>query len=92
MINYTLLGFLLFTFTMGILIVSATISAQNNLPDNCKKSNLNIAMNIVLMLGIMLIVIPFTQMVCHSTCKCETLENNLWYKTIYCSIFISYDC
>ena len=42
MINYTLVGFLLFTFTMGILIVSATISAQNNLPDNCKKSNLNI--------------------------------------------------
>ena len=79
MTNPMLLGFLSLTFAVGIILVVTTVTAQNKIPHNCTKSDMNIAINFILMLGIMLIVLPITQFVCSKYCGCDN-NGNLWYK------------
>ena len=85
--NYMLIGFLVFIFIVGIILVVTTVSAQQNLPNTCVKSDVNIAMNIVVMLGVMFIILPFTQLICSGVCECDG-ENNVRYKTLFISISI----
>jgi hypothetical protein len=73
--------FLFFIIILGSTLVAATLDSQKYLNDSCSlKTNINISMNLVLMLGIMLIVLSLTYFICNIRCKCE--QKDLWYKTI----------
>jgi hypothetical protein len=81
MANPMLVGFLFLTFIVGIILVVTTVNAQQKLPNNCVKNDMNIAMNFVLMLGIMLTVLPIMQLLCSNYCECDD-TGNLWYKSL----------
>ena len=81
-----LIFFSVILFIVGIVLIALTISAQQSLPDTCDKSSVNIAMNIVLVLGVMLCVIPLTFFVCSQSCSNCNVSGEIWYKSILGSI------
>lgn len=87
MANPALTIFLFTIFAMGLGIVYITIDAQKKLSNECVSPSVNISLNAMLSLGILLLVLPFTQFLCVFRCDCLT-RGDTHYKWIFSFIFL----
>jgi len=83
-IKYSMFSILIFLFGIGL--TSLTLDQQSKLQSKCSSIKVRGGLNAILMFGVMLTVIPLVQLLCHSVCKCPTL--NLWYKKIVIFIMV----
>ena len=81
MTDPNLVVFLTVTFVLGFILILTTVNARKKLGEKCAKGNVNNTLNFILMLSVMLIILPFTQVICINVCDCDT-QSNLWYKSI----------
>jgi len=82
-----LIGFSLLLFTIGLILISITTNALNNLNSKCVSSNVLAGLNLILSIGIMLIVLPIVQLICYGKCGCS--HSDLGYSNILIFLFIT---
>lgn len=87
MVDFNSLIFPMSLFVFGVVLIILTINAQQQLPKECATSNVNISLNIMLMLGVMLIVIPITFFLCQKYCASCNMSG-MWYKLVFGGIGI----
>ena len=77
----------LFLLILGAILIYFTLYSQQNLPDSCVNDYLTIPLNIILVLGVLLFILPITSFICNI--KCNNCNFNMPYESILGVIFLS---
>ena len=78
--------FLIFMLILGAILIYFTLYSQQSLADSCVNDYLTIPLNIILVLGILLFMLPITSFICNI--KCDSCDFDMPYESILGVIFL----
>jgi hypothetical protein len=84
--NFKLMFFYLFIFFIGLVLISSVYTAQKSLSVKCVSNSVNIGLNMIMSMGVILLVLPLIQWVCHG--GCDVPQTDLSYRGILITIFL----